>query len=678
MLNLFKKERDMNSEKVKLVLVSFLALFVELSFIRWIPAHVFSIAFFSNIVLIASFLGLGLGLLIASYKRDLFNFFPAILFGIVMLVLFLQLVQVDFLVDKKTWIWSYYSGNRLKTMPFAKISIVQLVTLIYILTLSVFIPIGQKIGKIMKGFEPLFAYSLNILGSLLGVAVFGLFSFFQTPAYVWFLAGGLVTVLVNYRERFFFPNALLVLVTIAAIGLSEKDIIWSPYYAITTDKRDDGGIAVYVNQLFHQKAVNFENEPHLYDKYIAPYKWFKPKKVLIVGAGTGNDVYIARSAGAEHIDAVEIDPVILKLGHPLKPYTPDGKVRVFIDDARSFFHNAKDKYDMVVYGTLDSHATLAVASSVRLDNYMYTHEALEEARQLLAPNGVMVLLFSVPQEWLAVKLLQTARDVFGSTYTRFMFFDNYLFNLMILAGPGINQLSHDDFFPLDRLLPVQEIKGIDTPTDNWPYLYLAERGIPLLYSTILLVVVSISLGGLYIFSPLRKGKINPVYFFLGCGFLLLETKSVTTFSLLFGSTWVVNAVVFSSILGIALVANWIVMKKQLNNPNPFFLGLILSLGFLYFFPSSRLLRLNFPIKVICSGFLIALPILFSSFIFAILIKRTKDIGAALGSNLLGAVIGGFLEYSSMVWGLNALYLVALACYVIPLTYLIRRPAADTL
>jgi len=666
-------------QKTKLVLVSFLGLFLELGLIRWFPAHIFSIAFFSNVVLIASFLGLGLGFLLSHYERNFFNFFPYILLGCVGLVLLLQDIQVALPANAQTWIWSYYQGNRLYNFSFLKLSITQLIGLIFAITVVIFVPIGQRIGKLMEGVAPLYGYTLNILGSLLGVIAFGILAIFYAPAYIWFIVIGFVLSVVNYKKRGFIISIVTMAVIVLIVGLAEKDILWSPYYAIELRETDNKGIAVYINKLFHQKAVNFQQEPRTYDKYMSPYRLFNPKRVLIIGSGMGNDVWVAQKAGVEDIDAVEIDPLILRLGyqkHPQHPYDSE-RVRVFVDDARSFMHRASKKYDMIVYGTLDSHATLSITSSIRLDNYVYTQEALKEARQLLTPDGVVVLLFSVPSDWMATRLLETVRSVFGSEDCRYAIMDPYLFNLMIVAGPGVKQALSKDTNLSDNLYPLPEKKSnIAIPKDDWPYLYLMQRGIPYLYLSTLIFLICCSIAAIFIFSPLKGlGKIHPLFFLLGCGFLLLETKSVTTFSLLFGSTWIVNAVVFSAILAIALLANWCVKAKQLKDPRWFLGGLILSLFFIYSLPITNLLRLGFFIKILSACILIALPIFFTSLIFAIVLKDTKDVGIALGSNLLGAVIGGFFEYASMVWGLNALYIIALGWYIIAALYIIRNKSA---
>ena len=572
--------------------------------------------------------------------------FSVILAVYTAVILALQYVSVNLPPTAQEWIWSYYYGNRLNNSFFLTITLTELICMIFFLTTFIFIPIGQKIGQLMKGLDPLSAYSMNILGSLVGVICFGIASFFHTPAWVWFFIAGGIYIITIFKERRIALHVFLLTVIVVTIGVVEKDIIWSSYYAINVKKTEDKSIFVYVNQLFHQQAVNFEEEPLLLSKYLAPYRWIQPHKVLIIGAGTGNDVWAARLSGAKHIDAVEIDPVIRQLGHPQNPYQSDN-VHVFIDDARSFMHKTTNRYDMIVFGTLDSHASLSVASSIRLDNYVYTKQSLEEAKRLLDPNGVLVLLFSVPTEWMVHRIFSLADAVFKPEDARFAMTDQSLFNLALLAGPGLKKMldQNPSISAFLNVLPKED--GAAVPTDDWPNLYLAKREIPKLYIKTLVVIICIALAMVFICTPMKIGKWDPVFFFLGGGFLLLETKSVTTFSLLFGSTWIVNAVTFSAILGIALLANWLVAVKHLEKPKWFLAGLIVTLVILYLFPLTPLLNLNFLMKILISAFLIALPIFFSSFIFAILIKRTANIGLALGSNLVGAVMGAF--WSTLPW-----------------------------
>jgi hypothetical protein len=211
--------------------------------------------------------------------------------------------------------------------------------------------------------------------------------------------------------------------------------------------------------------------------------------------------------------------------------------------------------------------------------------------------------------------------------------------------------------------PVPRPVGAIVPTDDWPYLYLEHKNIPTIYLVVISILAAISLGVVLLSSPLKYHNLNPLFFFLGCGFLLLETKSITTFSLLFGSTWQVNAVVFVAILSIATIVNLLVLRSSRLNPNRLFAGLFISILVLYFLPVAPLLQLPGMIKILLAGALVALPMFFSSMVFALTIRGIGNVGAAMGSNLLGAVVGGFCEYSSMLWGLNSLYILAFCFYL---------------
>ncbi len=65
----------------RLILLSFLMLFVELGLIRWSGAYVVYLAFFTNFVLLASFLGVGVGFLRARARGDLFRYLPGVARG---------------------------------------------------------------------------------------------------------------------------------------------------------------------------------------------------------------------------------------------------------------------------------------------------------------------------------------------------------------------------------------------------------------------------------------------------------------------------------------------------------------------------------------------------------------------------------------------------------------------
>jgi hypothetical protein len=167
-------------------------------------------------------------------------------------------------------------------------------------------------------------------------------------------------------------------------------------------------------------------------------------------------------------------------------------------------------------------------------------------------------------------------------------------------------------------------------------------------------------------------------FFLGAAFLLIETRGVTDLSLLFGSTWIVNSAVFGGILFVVWLANLWVLKKQPANVLPFFIPLLLALLVSWAVRPSALLELPLPLAGALGGILNALPIGFAGIVFSTLLARSPDPAASLGSNLIGAVVGGALEYLSIAVGLRALTLLAMGLYLMALLLIMRRRSAGVL
>ena len=120
----------------------------------------------------------------------------------------------------------------------------------------------------------------------------------------------------------------------------------------------------------------------------------------------GTDVAAAPRNGAGRITAVEIDPLVIRLGRQLHPEHPYDSPRVttFVDDARSYVQNSSERYDLIVFSLLDSHTTTSHFSNIRIDNYVYTIEALRAARRLLNPDGVFIIKFQVQRQWIARRL----------------------------------------------------------------------------------------------------------------------------------------------------------------------------------------------------------------------------------------------------------------------------------
>jgi len=190
---------------------------------------------------------------------------------------------------------------------------------------------------------------------------------------------------------------------------------WSPYYRVDYDAPHR---LITVNLIGHQQMITRASPapayalPHLLNRDTGrpPFA-----NVLIIGAGAGNDVSRALEGGATHVDAVEIDPVIQRLGlrdHPDRPYS-DPRVVVHLDDGRNFLHSTNKQYDLIVYALVDSLVLHSSYSNIRLESYLFTTEAFADIKKRLAPGGVFVMYNYFRQGWIVARLQAMLEATFG-------------------------------------------------------------------------------------------------------------------------------------------------------------------------------------------------------------------------------------------------------------------------
>ena len=137
--------------------------------------------------------------------------------------------------------------------------------------------------------------------------------------------------------------------------------------------------------------------------------------MLIIGAGTGNDVAVALDEGAKRVDAVEIDPVLQQLGqerHPERPYA-DPRVIAHVDDGRAFLERTNRRYDLILLALPDSATIVTGQAALRLENYLFTTEALAQARSLLKPGGTFAM-YNYYEHWLVDRYANTIQAVYGA------------------------------------------------------------------------------------------------------------------------------------------------------------------------------------------------------------------------------------------------------------------------
>jgi SAM-dependent methyltransferase len=419
-----------------------------------------------------------------------------------------------------------------------------------------------------------------------------------------------------------------------------------------------------VNGIPHQQATPAESRLDWEPQYALPYErataaWQgRLDDVLIVGAGSGTDVAIALSKGAKHVDAVEIDPKLREIGgamHPDRPYD-DPRVTTTIDDGRAFLERTDTKYDLILFALPDSLTLVSGASSLRLESYLFTTEALESARDHLKPGGAFAMYNYYREQWLVDRLALTAEQAFGHVPCVDDVGNGH--QAVITAGLTEGDQSCGEAW-------AGAAEGTPGPVDDdRPFLYLENQSIPMLYLiTLGLVLLVSALAVRGVGGPYKRMRPYADLFLLGVGFLLMETKSVTGFALLFGTTWLVNAIVFAGVL-LAVLAAVVITQRFRTPPITVMYGILLAgLVLAWLVPNSWLLSLPVPLRAVTAVIVSFLPIFAANVVFAKRFAETDDSTSAFGANLLGAVVGGCLEYLCLVVGYRGLLIVAGLLYL---------------
>ena len=647
----------MMKKYLKLFFISFAALFLEIVCIRWFNSNVVMLSYFSNFVLLACFLGLGIGMLLVSKKTDFIVLFPS--FFLILCVIFWKVI-IRLTVNSDVSVYFTASGFA-KGVPLYNANAWWFLPIIFILATVMFISVGQEVGRAFSGIKPLVAYIINICGAIFGVGLFTAISFSNSSPLVWFVIIFLCLFPYLYGKRFFYFNVLAFVLSFFFLWMISHGAIFSPYYRIDVINN-----CVIVNGIPHQTMLNIDKE--FVNGYEFPYKLIKkPKKVLILGAGTGNDVAVALKTGAEKIDAVEIDPVIIEIGnrHPNKPYQ-NKKVKIFNDDARAFLKKSDEKYDLIIFALIDSLTVFSQFSSVRLENFIFTKDAFDDVKRHLTGDGVVIIYNQFRKIWLVERLSKMLEETFGKKTIIYNEQEKEHF-AVLFNGPGIEKIN---FPPKAELFPKQKAPlfltsnyHIKSTTDNWPFLYLKNPTIPVHYVLSLFMILFFAALLVFISSDISYG-INNHFFFLGTGFMILETSAIIRFAILFGSTWIVNSIVIIAILVMAFFATYFTSRFSPDNNKKYYIYLFLIITANILIPLKIFLIFPFYVKVVLSSLLLFLPIYFSGVIFATSFSKSENPSSSLGSNLIGSMFGGCLEYISLKYGYGSLMILLLGVYLV--------------
>jgi hypothetical protein len=663
--------------RVRIFLLSFAMLFFELLCIRWIPSYVRFLSYFNNFVLLASFLGIGLGMLTARRKRFWFPPFPLMVLLLAIIVLW---NKFDLLISS-TQVLYYGVGETLG----ARADNYAVLPIIFGLVTACFIPLSRSFGQLFTQIKPLTSYTFDIIGSLVGIACFSVIAYFALPPLVWFVMLMLIMLALSSRQTVLF-DATAFLISLIIVGQLQFGAYWSPYYKILLHPLPQGGYIVDVNNAGgHQAMVPWQYKEPFYRRVYELFQGNSFHHAMILGAGSGSDVSTALVYGVKSITAVEIDPTIQKLGvrfNPDQPYS-DPRVKVVINDGRSFLQNDTGKYDLIIFALPDSLTLTSSNTSLRLESFLLTEESIKAARAHLTNDGLVVFYNFYRQDWLVQKLANMAGHAFNqeplvSTY------GGWGRAATIMVGPRLRTLPAGMFGRYHEITPTSAglrvigegyypLTNDTMATDDWPFLYLRDHSFPVIYILGLLMVAFFAVGGTLLLAPRKTLRhFDWHMFFLGVAFMLLEVKSLTTFALLFGSTWFVNSLVFFAILSSVLLAILVSSRIKLRRIRLWYFLLFGVLVLNLILPPEALLLGNPIARYVLASVLAFTPVFLANIIFANSFRDSEAADISFASNLLGIMVGGSLEYFSMLFGYHWLLVLVILFYACAMLLQHRR------
>ena len=203
---------------MELWVISFVVLFFELAIIRWIPSNISLLSYFSNVVLISCFLGLGTGCVL-KIKRDLLPFIGVVILVLLLLTRYFHQFGIQLPLPGEAYFFGATGKHRW----------LYVVPIVFLLTALPFVMLGQRLARSMEEFSSIRGYSINIFGSLAGTLILALFSYFGEAPTVWFLLAFLLMCWLLRKDRILLLiNVLLFALSMNMIYQLGKNSIWFP------------------------------------------------------------------------------------------------------------------------------------------------------------------------------------------------------------------------------------------------------------------------------------------------------------------------------------------------------------------------------------------------------------------------------------------------------------------
>jgi protein-L-isoaspartate O-methyltransferase len=713
-----------------LFLLSALIVYLAQVSLWWFPERMVLLGRFPNVILVACFLGPALGCLAAGQAARLITGTP------LCLALALTLAT-DAVMDRLTLY------DSLAREVFGAV-------LFVLIALSLTGP-GQELGRALdRAPSHVLGFALILLGGACGICLSAVCAYAElNPWYRFCVVAVGLTYFASMRLPGGSPLAsgvrtanvgilagILGLIGWACLplplpGAPAQAAFWSPYAPIYYDSPT---ASIYYSQSSQEmrsvKRLTPRDLQYLLPCLLNRDAGGRPfHRVLIIGAGAGNEVSRALHWGAEHVDAVELDPVLLRLGrdhHPDLPYQ-DSRVRTYLGDGRRFLRSCSQPYDLILYNFADVTIPSPGLHDIRRVNSLLTRQAFMDVRRCLGPHGMFVLIGRLREGRLAARLRQGLEEVFpeaplllpilyqpmiasDSADTRVLFFAGNIghirqafqqSSLYHISRNFFPNIGDDNGFALPSSpwgragvfgpATAEASEYLDSAEDDWPFLFLRRRTLPDWVSRDLVVLATLAVVLLWIFrpaspfppldggrpaSPARPAGNWPPFrlemFFLGTGFMLTAITTRVDAALLFGDTWTTEPIAGLIVLALLLAGLGLVLVLRPTRLWPSYAGLLLALLLHRLFPLDSFLGHDQTLSAVASYLLGLAPVLFAGMVFVLLVRRSPEPARDLGAVLAGAVLGGMAANLALVWGFRSLLLLAAGSFAVAAVPSARR------
>lgn len=692
---------------------SFIAIFFEITCIRWLSCDVRALVFEQSLPLIACLTGLGSGL--ANKDDRPIKFFPITL---LLFALSIKLAEFFGLADQRSasesgFEWQILSSGNEGSFIFVLLQFIGIILLL-MLPFIVSFCIGSRLGALLSMEKPLKGYSLNAIASLFGcLAAYAVAFLAPDPIFsMAVVAAGSIYILIGKQTKwktklfcfipvlFIFPLMHFLRVDYPKVAFppnlinhgSSTQTIWSSYQRIDLDKLYDGppppapskeiGMVVRLNkvvdQVFFDPSLEVDQLPADLTKICADrrrldsmgFQFGPAEEVLILGSGLGQEITGAIKNGAKKIDLVEIDPALTRICKQVNASAPkEITINYICDDARHFLETSKRNYDLVLMSNLYAQSSNWGAAKLRQDAFCYTKEAFKTALSRLKDNGNLVIAYPVVYPWIGERIFRTLEfaagrspQVFQQSYRM----ASQIPTLFVLPSQAAEQGNSVLTAPKNWSQILVHPKST-TPilSDDWPYLYLLQSVFDLPFrTTVLLFLLAAFIGARKLVFD-QSNKSHLASFSLGAAFTIIELQSIHQFAHYFGNTWLTTSFVIAGAIFTVLLANCFVIKGAdfvQSNSKALYLAIALFLISNSLWSQTDLTRVFGSSAPFIALSLQFFPAFLGSTLFSARLKENNNLSAALAASTFGSLLAAVLQFLKLSFGIKSLSLIALVFY----------------